>query len=325
MSTIRVLDAAAVRAAGGLGVAAAMDDIRVALAALRDGTAEMPAETSVSLGPAGTAQARAYALPARVGAWAGVKWTAHAPAGIVPSNRALSVVNDALTGQPIGLVDSVALTAVRTAAVSAFILDLRPPRRVAVLGAGRQGRAHLAMLAERFADLDGVALWNRTPKRAMQVAAGDFPWPVEVCETPEAACAGADVVMACTTSPAPYLGADAFGSGRMLMQIGYNEVRFSAIDRADAVVVDLWGDFCRTSAKSLFQMYRAGRFDPARVAADLAAVVLDGWRPGPGAALYFSSFGLNIFDIALAARVLSEAARRGVGLCIPWSGEETSQ
>ena len=31
------------------------------------------------------------------------------------------------------------------------------------------------------------------------------------------------------------------------------------------------------------------------------------------AAVYFSRFGLNLFDIALAARVLREAVSRGVG------------
>ena len=64
-------------------------------------------------------------------------------------------------------------------------------------------------------------------------------------------------------------------------------------------------------------MHRAGRFDAARVTADLAHVVLDGWRPAPDAAVYFSSFGLNLFDIALAARVLRVAEARGIGTAWP--------
>ena len=106
-------------------------------------------------------------------------------------------------------------------------------------------------------------------------------------------------------------GGDAGGADRV--QVGYHEVSFNAIDRADAVLVDLWGEFCRTSAKSLFQMYRAGRFDAARVVADLAQIVLDGWRPASKARIYFSSFGLNLFDVALATRVLRRADATGVG------------
>ena len=129
---LRLLRRADVIAAGGEEVAAAMDDIRTALAALRDGRAEMPPETSVRLGAEGAPQARVYALPARVGGHAGVKWTAHRPAGQTPATASFTIVNDAVTGLPIGLVESASLTATRTAAASAFMLMARPPRRVAL-------------------------------------------------------------------------------------------------------------------------------------------------------------------------------------------------
>jgi ornithine cyclodeaminase len=135
-----------------------------------------------------------------------------------------------------------------------------------------------------------------------------------------AALAGADAVITCTNAAAPLLGADAMTPGGLVLQIGYHEVSLDAIDRADAVLVDLWGEFRLTSAKSLFQMHRAGRFEAARVAADLAQLLLDGWRPPHGAAVFFSSFGLNLFDIALAARVLRSAAARGLGTMLPLSG-----
>ncbi len=140
------------------------------------------------------------------------------------------------------------------------------------------------------------------------------PWPVKVAANPEAALDGSDCVLTCTNATNPILGAGAVRSGRTVLQIGYHEVTFDAIDQADTVVVDLWGEFRMTSAKSLFRMHRAGRFDAARVEADLAALALDEWRPTPEAAVYFSSFGLSIFDIALAARVLREAEARGIGV-----------
>lgn len=291
-----------------------MDDIRAVLVALRAGDAEMPAETSVRLGPPGAGQARAYALPARVGDYAGVKWTAHRPPGGAPGVVSLTVISDAVTGWPIGVVESALLTATRTAAVSAFMLRARPPRRVAVLGAGIQAETHLRMLAEVFPALERVSLWNRTAARAaaMQstVAA---PWPCTVRPTLDAALENADAVLTCTNAATPFLAPNVVRAGRTVLQVGYHEVPFEAIDRADAVVVDLWGEFRLSSAKSLFQMHRAGRFEAGRIAANLAALVLDGWRPGPDAAVYFSSFGLNLFDVALAARVLREAEASGIG------------
>ena len=76
---IRTLTRDDVRAAGGEDIAAAVADVRVVLGLLREGNAEMPAETSLPL-DMGAADARVYALPAGLGApydTVGVKWTAH--------------------------------------------------------------------------------------------------------------------------------------------------------------------------------------------------------------------------------------------------------
>ena len=124
---------------------------------------------------------------------------------------------------------------------------------------------------------------------------------------------GADTVIACTNAASPILGIDAVRPGRTLLQIGYHEVTFAAIARFDQVVVDLWGEFRLTSAKSLFQMHRAGLFNPGQVTADLAALALDGWQPAETASVYFSSFGLNLFDIQIAARLLQVASDKGIG------------
>ncbi len=316
----RFLNARDVREAGGLDIVAAMDDVRAALALWRAGEADMPAETSVPLGNA--PQARVYALLARLGGavgLAGVKWTAHRPHldDGAPPIVSVTMVNDAATGLPVGMVESAQLTAVRTAAVSALMLQhgaSAPVRRVALLGAGVQATAHLRMLAALFPGLAQVRVWNRTPDRARaMISAPPPPWPVVLAPSLQQAITGMDAVICCTAAAAPILDQDAVQPGRIILQIGYHEVSFDAIDRSDTVLVDLWGEFRLTSAKSLFQMHRAGRFPPERVAADLPALVLDGWRPPAGARVYASSFGLNLFDVALAGRVLRQAAARDIG------------
>jgi ornithine cyclodeaminase len=177
-----------------------------------------------------------------------------------------------------------------------------------------QAQTHLRMLAALFPSLHRVSLWNRTPGRAGALAATiEAAWPLTVAATLDDAVADADAVIACTAAPSPFLRPDHVVPGRIIIQVGYHEATFEAIERADAVIVDLWGEFRLSSAKSLFQMHRAGRFDESRVAADLGAVVLDGWRPPQDASVFFSSFGLNVFDIALAARVLRQADGEGPG------------
>lgn len=309
------LNHADVIAAGGNDIAAACRDVRMALAQLRAGEAEMPPEVSVRLGLPGTDQARAYALPARTGAVAAVKWTAHQP----PAAPSITLLNDAISGLPTGVVESATLTSTRTAAVSALVLQhaaSAPLRKIALLGAGAQARAHLHMLATLFPSLTAVTLWNRTAARADTLATQlgpTAPWPLTTTQDLPASLKDADAIVTCTNAPTPFLGPDAIRPGRLLLQIGYHEVTFDAIDRADIILVDLWGEFRLTSAKSLFQMHRAGRFPETRVSANLAQLALDGYTPPPNASVYFSSFGLNIFDIAIAARVLRDAAHLGIG------------
>src|ERR1700729_3403793 len=141
---VRFLNREDVLAVGGDDFRAAIADVRAALALLRDGDAEMPAENSVRLGPVGASHARAYALPARLGgdiAAAGLKWTAHRPPveDGAPAILGMTIVNDAATGRPIGIVESGLLTTMRTAAVSALVLEhaaSAPLRRIALIGAG---------------------------------------------------------------------------------------------------------------------------------------------------------------------------------------------
>jgi len=323
---IRSLTRDEVRAAGGEDIAAAVADVRAVLGLLRAGEAEMPAETSLPL-DMGAADARIYALPAGLGApydTVGVKWTAHRAASAGdPRIVSLTLVNDRRTGLPLGIVESASLTATRTAAVSAVALQTAaptPPRHVTLLGAGTQARAHLAMLAILFPNLAALSVWDRTPARLDAMLARDLPWPVARHAALHDAVEGSDAVIACTAASQPILDAWAVRPGRIVLQIGYDEASFAAIDASTAVVVDLWGEFWRASAKSLFRMTRAGRFDASKVSADLAAAVHGGWRPKADDAVYFNSFGLNVFDVALATRVLRDAAAKNLGRMVPLLG-----
>ncbi|MDT3665379.1 ornithine cyclodeaminase [Cronobacter dublinensis] len=316
---MRFLSGPQVASLGGLDPHAALRDVTDTVRLIAAGDAIMPAETHVPLdAPPG----KVYALPARVGGRfnaTGVKWTAHRPQPQdgLPMALTVTLINRADSGLPVGLVESGGLTAVRTAAVSALALRHaapRPVKRVLLLGAGVQARAHLAMLSAQFPSLEALGLWNRTAERLDALNAAALPFACERYRHPDDAQAQPwDAVITCTGAQQPFLGPDWFTPGRLVMQIGYHEVSFAAIKRATQVVVDAWGEFRHTSAKSLFQMYRAGEFPDDGWAADLTALVSGRWRPAPDDCVYFSSFGLNVFDIALAARVLQAAERDEVG------------
>ncbi len=325
MNTIRHLSRKDTIEAGALDWQAAVTDVEATLRLLRGGEAGMVAESVMPLGA--DPRNKAYGLPAFVGGTydaAGLKWTVHRaePIGDLPSISSTTVINRLSDGAPLGSVESALLTRMRTAAVSAAAIKALKPngiRSVALLGAGAHAQTHLDMLRALFADLEAIHLWNRTRSNLEPLLKQAANGPTRV--SPHAdwrdATADADVVICCTSSPQPFLDRSAVRPGRLIMQIGFHEVMFETIAATDLVTVDLWGDFANKSAKSLFQMYRAGEFSSGQVAADLPALLLDKWCPPPEASLYFSSFGLNVFDIAFAARVLRQANALNIGILLP--------
>ncbi|PIF21971.1 ornithine cyclodeaminase [Candidatus Pantoea floridensis] len=310
---LRVLDEATVAQLGGNDIALALEDVKAVIRLMRLGEAQMPAENHIDLG---TPLGKAYALPARVGGSynvAGVKWTAHRPQrpDALPAALALTLINDAQSGLPRGLLASGALTAARTAAVSALALQLaapQPVKRVLLLGAGLHAQTHLRMLHQLFPQLEQIGVWNRSGEKltALHDVQIESNLPLALAQP-------YDAVLTCTSAAQPIVDAAAVRPGRIIVQVGYHEVSFAAIHASSKVVVDAWGDFAQRSAKSLFQMFRAGEFREQDVAADLCALLVDGWRPAADDSVYFSSFGLNVFDIALAARVLQAAEYNALG------------
>lgn len=326
MSTIRHLSRADAIEAGALDWAAALNDVHATIRLLRDGRAGMVAESVMPLGA--DPRNKAYGLPAFVGGdydAAGLKWTVHRaePVGDLPSISSTTIINRLADGAPVGSVESALLTRMRTAAVSAAALRALKPggiRSALLLGAGAHAQTHLAMMLSLFPKIETIHLWNRTPAHIDRLI-GEASSSSATRLLPHAdlaeAVADADVIICCTSAPHPFVDASMVKPGRLIMQVGFHEVMFEAIAATDIVTVDLWGDFAEKSAKSLFQMYRAGQFPAVRVAADLPAILLDGWKPPADASLYFSSFGLNVFDIAFAARILRNAQIMNIGTPLP--------
>jgi ornithine cyclodeaminase len=326
MNTILHLSQADAIAAGAMDWNAALSDVHATIRLLRDGEAGMVSESVMPLGA--DLRNKAYGLPAFVGGGydaAGLKWTVHRaePVGDLPSISSTTFINRLSDGAPQGTVESGLLTRMRTAAVSAAAMQSlmgKPIRSVTILGAGMQAETHLDMLLNLFPGLAEIHLWNRSPTGVQRMIDRARPGVTTQLVTHQhlpQAIMSADVILCCTSAPEPFVDPSAVRAGRLIMQIGFHEVTFEAIAATDVVTVDLWGDYADKSAKSLFQMYRAGEFQASRVAADLPAILLGGWQPPPTASLYFSSFGLNVFDIAFAARILRQANELGIGTAMP--------
>jgi L-arginine dehydrogenase len=212
------------------------------------------------------------------------------------------------TGQPLLLADSGRLTTERTAATSALAVDLlaRPgARRLAVIGLGPVGRAHLrhARVVRPFAE---VRVWSRT---AAEADLGGLGPDVRLAASADEAADGADVVLLCTSAAAPVVDARRIAPGSLITSVSTNAPMAHEIDPAALGGLDVYADHAPAAFAAAGEMRLAAAghgFTLGAIRGDLAGL-LAGTAPAPtGAApVFFRSVGLGIEDAAVALAALA--------------------
>lgn len=288
-------------------------------------------ETALRLHGAGQDRA-CYSLPAYVGGdvrVCGVKWSAHGGAAEPGRSRIHAVVtlNDPDSGTPLAVLNATEIGAARTGAVTAAALRRLAPakaRKAALCGAGGQAERQLQALLLALPELEEIAVWSRGNVRnhllADRFAAAGGP-AVRAAGSLEEAAEGADVVIAATSAPSPYLTARHLAGTSLYCHIGFHEVTWEAVDSFDRIVVDTWDEAKAVSGQSLFRYYREGLLPEERITGKLGAIVagtLSIPRAGPGHRVMFDAFGLPIFDLSVAKAAYLRALEMGSGTSMPW-------
>ncbi len=230
---------------------------------------------------------------------------------------------DGETGVPTAILDASAITAIRTAAVTAVATDVlarADARTLAILGAGVQGRAHLRALAG-VRDFGEVRVFAPTRAHAQAVIDEAGPAGAGVSVTPSAgdAVRGADVVVAATNSPRPVLQRAWLKPGAHVNAVGASTPRAKEIDTATVAASAL---FCDSRESVLAE---AGEFQLAvteglipgeeHIRAELGEV-LAGTAPGrrdDGELTLFRSLGIAVEDLAAAETAVAAARAQGLG------------
>jgi ornithine cyclodeaminase/alanine dehydrogenase-like protein (mu-crystallin family) len=245
------------------------------------------------------------------------------PARGLDTHQGTVTLFDGETGVPTAILDASAVTAVRTAAVTAVatgLLARRGARTLAILGAGVQGRAHLRALAG-VRDFARIYLYAPTRSHAESLAeqaTGTVPELI-VAASGEEAVSNADVVVAATTAREPVLTRGWLRPGAHLNAVGASTPRAREVDTATVAASALFCD----SRESLRN--EAGEFQLAlsegliagegHVRAELGEV-LAGRGPGrldDGELTLFRSLGIAIEDLAAAQTAVATARANGIG------------
>lgn len=301
--TLRVLDAAAVRAALPMG--AIVDALEAAFRS--QDPSEGPLRTHLE-----TDRGSLLMMPAWGAAGVGVKLvtlTPENPARGAPFIGALYALFDPLTQQPLAILDGAELTARRTAAVSGLAtryLAGSGARRLAVVGAGVQARAHIeAMRAVR--PIDDVVVIARTSAPALVAELVDEGVSARVGSAQDLR--EADLICTCTTSVTPVVRGVDIAPGAHVNAVGAFGVAARELDtdavRATRVVVET-RQAALAEAGELAIPLAEGTVDESVVLADLHELVNGApVRRADDDRSVFLSVGIAFEDLVVASAILA--------------------
>jgi ornithine cyclodeaminase len=224
---------------------------------------------------------------------------------------------DGKDGELLAVVNASAITAIRTAAVSALatrVLAREDAAELAIIGAGVQARTHLSAIA-CVRDIRRVRIVARRFENALKLAnemQPQFPSPIEAVDTVEAAVRGADVIVTATTAREPVIRREWISVGTHINAVGTFSFNAREIDTATMVEANLFVDR-RESALNEAGDYliaaKEGAIGPEHIRAELGDVLIDAHagRTSPSDITLFKSLGLGIEDLAAAAHVYRKA------------------
>jgi ornithine cyclodeaminase/alanine dehydrogenase-like protein (mu-crystallin family) len=236
------------------------------------------------------------------------------PARGLPLVSGIYVLFSADTLQPVALVDGAALTAVRTAAVSALAtrhLARVDAHRLVVFGAGAQARSHIAAL-RTVRPITSVTVVSRTRAAAVELVDTLRHEEIDAAVGDAQDVRDADIVCTCTTSHRPVLAGRLLAPGTHVNAIGAYRPDARELDtetlRRARIVVEERGS-ALAEAGDLLIPIADGDLTAAAITADLHELVTGPpVRTSAEDITVFKSVGLALEDLAVAA-----AAVRGAG------------
>ena len=293
----------------------------------RPGASELPPKIGVHPRPEGSF---AHAMPARLGGedadgdLLGMKWIAgfggNSARGL-PAIHGLVILNDPATGVPLAILDAGPVTAERTAAVSGVAIRAFAPRvagrapRAALVGAGVQGRSHLAVLGHLLPGVE-LTVFDRNRDRAedlaARAAATEGIAAARAYASARDAVADADVVVtAAAFGPVrQVMTNDWLSPEALVVPVDYATYCAAEVAREAALfLVDHRDQFLANRDAGLFDGYP----DPGPM---LGEAILER-MPRPRGRVVVTHLGVGLADVVFGAAIVRTAAARGLGTILP--------
>lgn len=227
------------------------------------------------------------------------------------------------TGELLAIMNATAITAIRTAAVSAVATKLlaRPnASTLAIIGTGVQARQHLVALSHvRRINMARVFSPNPDhPKQLAEEMRGTLPFPVEPVTSAEDALKDADLIVTATSSREPVLQRQWISDGAHINAIGTYSPQSREIDSQTMAAAQIFVDRRESAvneAGDFLLAVQEGAIGSDSIVAEVGEVLL-GEKPGRTSdqdITLFKSLGLAIEDMACAEYLYEKAKTARVG------------
>lgn len=226
-----------------------------------------------------------------------------------PLISAWTVLMSGETGEPLLLCDSLALTTERTAATTALAVDLIAPKRasrLALIGAGKVGQAHLRYTLP-LRDWETVSAWS-PGVRSREKELHELNNEIEIADSLEAAVTGADVVMLCTSSATALFNPVLYPEVSLTTSISTNAPKAHEIPPAALPKLHVYCDHRDAAPRSAGEMLIAREneiWNVSDLKGDLSDLATGKVQPLRDKQSYFRSVGLGCEDIAVASALLN--------------------
>ena len=223
------------------------------------------------------------------------------------------ILHSGETGEPLAMMNASAITAIRTAAVSAVatrLLAREDASVLAILGSGVQARAHLRAIPI-VREIREIRVYSpRAVESGVEHAVASA----------EEAVRGADIIVTATSSREPVLRREWLKPGAHINAVGSSVAAARELDGATIAAASLFVDrresTLNESGDYLFSVVEGTISGPEHIKAELGEILTGAatGRQSPDELTLFKSLGLAIEDLAAAAFLYEKAGQEGRGM-----------
>ena len=240
------------------------------------------------------------------------------PARGLDTHLGAVILHSGETGEPLAIMNASAITAIRTAAVSALatkLLAREDASTLAIIGAGVQGRSHMKAIPV-VREIREIRICSRTRAHADTLARQASN--ARAVDSVHEAVRGADIIITATSSKEPVLRREWIGAGIHINAVGSSVASSRELDSTTMAAASLFVDRRESTINEsgdYLMAVRDGAITENAIRAEIGDILIGRARGriAEDEITLFKSLGIAIEDLASAQFLYDKARATGAG------------